>query len=159
FVIADPDTPAESDHPKYLEASEIDSLTHWVEQGGRLVLFGNDKGNAEFEHFNRLAARFGIKFVETTYGKAEGHSKLTLTGSGPIFDGAPIFYAVDVAPLTVTAKNAQILLADRDTPLMALVPFGRGRVLALGDPWVYNEYIGRANNRQIATKLFHSLLE
>src|SRR5579872_123177 len=161
FIIADPDTPAESDHPKYLESSEIDALAKWVSHGGRLVLLGNDKGNAEFEHFNQLAARFGIQFVETTFhesGSPTGKSKLTVTGSGPIFEGAPVFYAVDVAPLKITGKHADILLADQGTPIMALVHFGRGEVFALGDPWVYNEYIGRKDNREIATKLFRSLL-
>ncbi|MEO7142474.1 MAG: DUF4350 domain-containing protein [Bryobacteraceae bacterium] len=162
FIIADPDTPAESDHPKYIEPAEIDALVKWVQHGGRLVLFGNDKGNAEFEHFNQLAARFGIEFVETTFHETKsptGKSILTLTGKGPVFDGAPVFYAVDVAPLRVTAKHAKILLADEGTPLMVLVHFGRGEVLALGDPWIYNEYIGKRDNRQIATKLFRSLLE
>lgn len=159
FILADPDTPEESDHPRYLEAPEIDALTDWVQHGGRLVLLGNDKGNAEFAHFNQLAGRFGVQFVETTYGKARGHSKLTLTGKGPLFDGAPVFYAVDVAPLKITARNAQVLLADGRTPLMALIPFGQGKVFALGDPWIYNEYIGRENNRQIAAKVFRALLQ
>ena len=60
FLIADPDTPAEAADPKYISGSEIDALEKWVSDGGHLVLFGNDKGNAEFEHFNQLAARFGI---------------------------------------------------------------------------------------------------
>ncbi|MDQ6665104.1 MAG: DUF4350 domain-containing protein, partial [Acidobacteriota bacterium] len=69
FIIVDPDTPAETEDPKYIELSEIDAIEQWVKKGGHLVLLGNDKGNAEFEHFNQLAARFGIEFLETTYPK------------------------------------------------------------------------------------------
>jgi hypothetical protein len=41
---------------------------------------------------------------------------------------------------------------------MALVPFSNGRVLALGDPWIYNEYIGTRDNRRLAESLFRFLL-
>lgn len=157
FIIADPDTPAESDNPKYLEQDEIDALDHWVHDGGRLVLFGNDKGNAEFEHFNRLAARFGIEFREETYPKVTGKGILVVRGTGTIFDGGLTVYLVEIAPLRITG-NARILLADKGTPIMALVDVGKGNVFALGDPWVYNEYISRNDNRLVATNLFRLLL-
>src|SRR6185295_12117926 len=47
LIIADPDTPAESADPKYLEKDEIDAIEKWVRAGGLLVLLGNDKGNSE----------------------------------------------------------------------------------------------------------------
>ena len=72
FIIVDPDTPAETDHPQYIMPDEIAAIEQWVRQGGRLVLLGNDKGNAEFEHFNQLARRFGIEFLEETYPHVQG---------------------------------------------------------------------------------------
>jgi unsaturated rhamnogalacturonyl hydrolase len=158
FIIADPDTPAESDHPKYVEQDEIDALEQWVHDGGRLVLLGNDKGNAEFEHFNRLAARFGIEFREETYPKVAGKGILVTRGAGTIFDGGLTVYLVEIAPLRITG-DARILLEDRGTPIMALAHAGKGQVFALGDPWVYNEYIGRNDNRQVAENLFRLLLK
>src|SRR5262249_8336366 len=77
----------------------------------------------------------------------------------PVLAGGGAFYAVDVAPLRVAARDAQILVADRDTDLMALVGFGRGQVVALGDPWLYNEYIGRRGNRRLGESLFEYLLQ
>ena len=62
FIIVDPDTPAETDHPEYIMPDEIAAIEQWVRQGGRLVLLGNDKGNAEFEHFNQLAADSASSF-------------------------------------------------------------------------------------------------
>jgi unsaturated rhamnogalacturonyl hydrolase len=116
-------------------------------------LLGNDKGNAEFEHFNQLAARFGIRFIEGKYVDAKGNSKLSLkTPSGGVF------YAVDVAPIELTNPSAKVLLSDRNTPLMVLVNHGKGAVFALGDPWLYNEYIGTADNRRLGLDLFRSLL-
>ncbi len=157
FLIVDPDTPAETEHPQYIEDSEVDALEQWVRAGGRLVLLGNDKGNAEFEHLNRLAGRFGIQFLEETYPKVQGKGILVAKGEGPLFAGAPEVYLVEVAPLKLSGE-ARPLLSDHGTPIMAEAVAGKGRVFALGDPWIYNEYIDKKDNRAIATKLFQDLL-
>jgi unsaturated rhamnogalacturonyl hydrolase len=147
FIIVDPDTPAETDNPQYIMPDEIAAMEQWVRGGGRLVLLGNDKGNAEFEHFNQLAKRFGIEFLEETYPKVQGKGILIARGDTPIFAGAPEVYLVEVAPLKVAA-DVKILLAQA----------GKGEVFALGDPWVYNEYMDHKDNRTIATNLFRDLL-
>ncbi len=156
LIIADPDIPAEAEHPQYISAAESRALERWVRRGGILVLFGNDPGNAEFKHLNELARLFGVEFVESVHKDARGSVKLSIPGSGthPVFAGGLTFYAVQVAPLKVTSKSAEILLADNGSPLMALVTHGKGRVLALGDPWIYNEYIQTRDNYQIARNLF-----
>jgi unsaturated rhamnogalacturonyl hydrolase len=151
FIIVDPDTPAETNDPQYIMPDEIAAVEKWVLAGGRLVLLGNDKGNAEFEHFNQLARRFGIEFLEETYPKVQGKGILVARGDAPIFEGAPEVYLVEVAPLKVSA-DVKILLADHGTPIMAMAQPGKGEVFAVGDPWVYNEYIGHKNNRAIATQ-------
>ena len=157
FIIVDPDTPAETADPQYIMPDEIAAIEEWVRGGGCLVLLGNDKGNAEFEHFNRLAGRFGIEFLEETYPKVKGKGILVAKGDTSIFEGGPEVYLVEVAPLKVSAE-VKILLADHGTPIMALAQAGKGEVFALGDPWVYNEYIDYKNNRAIATNLFRNLL-
>jgi unsaturated rhamnogalacturonyl hydrolase len=158
LIIADPDTPEETPDPKYIEDSEIEVLTKWVNDGGRLVLLGNDKGHAEFTHFNRLAARFGIQFVEETYPKVSGKAILVATGKHPIFEGGLQAYLVEVAPLKLVAP-AEPVLTHEGTDVMALARVGRGIVFAVGDPWLYDEYIERNDNVAIATKLFTMLLE
>jgi len=157
FIVVDPDTPAETGDPQYIERSEADAIESWVRSGGRLVLLGNDRGNAEFEHLNQLAGRFGIQFVEETYPKVQGKGILVAKGIGPLFEGAPEVYLVEVAPLKLTG-NAKPVLSDQGTPIMGESIAGQGRVFALGDPWIYNEYIDRKDNRAIATKLFRDLL-
>ena len=158
FIIVDPDTPQETADPQYIMPEEIAAIEAWVRAGGRLVLLGNDKGNAEFEHFNQLAKRFGIEFLEETYPKVQGKGILVAKGDTQIFDGAPEVYLVEVAPLKVSPE-VKVLLADHGTPIMALAQAGKGEVFALGDPWVYNEYINSKNNRAIAANLFRSLLK
>jgi len=157
FIIVDPDTPAETAEPQYILPEEIAAIEAWVRAGGRLVLLGNDKGNAEFAHFNQLARRFGIEFLEETYPKVQGKGILVAKGDG-IFEGGAEVYLVEVAPLKVSPE-VRVLLADHGTAIMALAKAGKGEVFALGDPWIYNEYIDHKNNRAIATNLFRNLLK
>lgn len=158
FIIVDPDTPAETADPKYIMPDEAAAIEQWVRGGGRLVLLGNDKGNAEFQHFNELAARFGIEFLEETYPKVQGKGILIAEGHTAIFEGAPKVYLVEVAPLKLAGK-VDVLLEDKGTPIMAMAHPGKGEVFALGDPWIYNEYMGRNDNRAVALNLFRSLLK
>jgi unsaturated rhamnogalacturonyl hydrolase len=158
LIIVDPDTPEETPEPKYIEDSEIDVIAKWVGEGGRLVLLGNDKGHAEFTHFNRLASRFGVQFLEETYPKVSGKAILVATGKHPIFEGGLQAYLVEVAPLKLVAP-AEPMLTHEGTDVMALAHVGRGMVFALGDPWLYDEYIERNDNVRIATNLFRMLLE
>jgi len=158
FIIVDPDTPAETDNPKYIEPDEIEAISTWVRNGGRLMLLGNDKGNAEFEHFNQLAARFGVQFVETTYPKVAGKGIFIATGPHPIFENGLSVYIVELAPLKLSGQ-AEILLEDKGTPIMALAHAGSGLVFALGDPWIYNEYIGHRDNRRVAMNVCRLLMK
>jgi unsaturated rhamnogalacturonyl hydrolase len=158
LIIVDPDTPAETDDPKYIEDSEIEALSKWVNGGGRLVLLGNDKGHAEFTHFNKLASRFGIEFLEETHPKVTGKAILVATGQHPIFAGGLNAYLVEVAPLKLSGP-AKSVMADKGVDIMALATVGQGMVFALGDPWLYNEYLGKNDNVAIATNLFRMLLD
>ena len=158
LIVVDPDTPAETPDPKYIEDAEIDAIAKWVSDGGRLVLLGNDKGHAEFTHFNRLASRFGIQFLEETYPKVSGKAILIATGKHPIFEDRLQAYLVEIAPLKLVAP-AEPMLTDNGTDVMALARVGRGVVFALGDPWLYNEYFGKNDNVAIATNLFTMLLD
>lgn len=159
LILADPDTPKESASPNLISDAEVQALTAWVRNGGTLLLFGNDPGNAEFARFNVLAKQFGIEFEEKKHVNAEGAGKLTLqTPSNGWFTPGLKFYGVDLAPLRISAGNAETLLAERDTVMMASVKEGKGRVIALGDPWVYNEYLYTQDNRQIVEELFRRIL-
>ncbi len=159
LIIVDPDIPSEAANPQYISAAEADAVEKWVRQGGALLLLGNDPGNAEFEHFNALARKFGLEFIEKVHQDASGGVKLTIEvpAGHPVFERGLKFYAVQVSPLRITnAKTA--LLTDNGETIMAIVQHGRGRVLALGDPWLYNEYIHTKDNFRLAESLIRWLL-
>ena len=143
YIIVDPDTPAEAERPNFITDESVDIITQWVRSGGVLVLLGNDNGNAEFEHLNRLASTFGIHFNEDSHHRVSGshfeQGAVTSFPEHPLFKGVRRLYLKEVSSFFLTAK-AQPVLAEGDTVLMASAAVGKGFVFAVGDPWLYNEY-------------------
>jgi unsaturated rhamnogalacturonyl hydrolase len=144
YIIVDPDTPAESERPNYVEPPHVKAITDWVRAGGVLVLMGNDKGNAEFEHFNRLAAEFGIHFNEDSRNRVQGDNyaegRILAPEHHPIFKTARALFLKEIC--TLAAKPpASATVVDRGDVIMAVSKLGRGTVFAVGDPWLYNEYV------------------
>jgi unsaturated rhamnogalacturonyl hydrolase len=108
-----------------------------------LVLLHNDKGNAEFEHFNTLAEKFGIHFNEDSYNRVTGNEyqmgKVDIPAGNPILPHVSRIYQKEVASMAL--KNpATALLKKDELVIFAVAKLGRGTVFATGDPWVYNEY-------------------
>ena len=71
YIIVDPDTNKETEKPNVIQPEHVNVISDWVRSGGVLVLMGNDAGNAEFEHFNKLAAPFGIYFREESKNRVQ----------------------------------------------------------------------------------------
>ncbi len=143
YIIVDPDPKKETPEPNYLEADHISAITAWVNGGGVLVLMGNDSGNAEFEHFNRLAAAFGIRFNENVRNRVPGSDfqmgKIMLKGDDPVFKTARQIYIKELSTLSVKDPATAIVKHNGDN-IMAVSRVGKGYVFAVGDPWLYNEY-------------------
>ena len=144
YIIVDPDTPLETKNPHYMSEDAIKAIVPWVEQGGVLVLLENDKGNAEFEHFNKLAEHFGIHFNEDSYHKVAGNAyetgKCDHLPEHPIFKGVKQIFMKEICSIKIE-KPAEPILIENGLVLMASARIGKGLVFAVGDPWLYNEYI------------------
>lgn len=145
YIVVDPDTTSENPQPNYITADDIRSIENWVKNGGVLLLLANDGPNCEFTHLNQLAGTFGFHFVPTTLNPVTNHqwemgAEANLPNH-PLFEGVNKIYLKEVSPILVS-KNAKVVLKDGDDILMAEVIYGKGRIFAIGDPWLYNEYIG-----------------
>ncbi len=166
YLIVDPDTPKETDRPAFIDDSAASTLARWVSSGGTLLLFGNDSGNAEFVHLNRLASRFGITFEEDSrnkvVGKEYGPGTFSHLPEHPMFKGVREIYLKEISTLAVK-RPAHPLLEDHGDIIIATAAIGRGLVFAVGDPWFYNEYMDHRrlpegyDNAKTAENLFRWL--
>jgi len=168
YVIVDPDTPLETEHPNYVDAPAIEAIAGWVKDGGILVLMENDKGNAEFEHFNKLSETFGIHFNEDSRNRVTGTAyemgKFDVFPDHPIFKGVRQVYMKEISTLKIQ-NPATALFSDKGDVVIAYAKVGKGGVFAVGDPWLYNEYIehrklpAEYENDKAAENIFRWLLE
>ncbi len=145
YIIVDPDTTTESKNPNYILSESINSIKRWVEAGGVLLLMGNDGPNCEFTHFNHLAETFGFHFVPVTLNPVINRDwemgAETNLPDHPLFKGVSKIYMKEVAPIKLSG-DAKPVLVDNGNIYIAETSYAKGRVLAIGDPWLYNEYIG-----------------
>lgn len=153
YIIVDPDTISENPDPNYVQPADIKAIEKWVRKGGVLVLMSNDKPNAEFTHFNRLASVFGFRFRPVTLNPVEGRNwdmgAETVFPDHPLFRNVRKIYMKETTPI-VLDKNARPLVRDNGDGevFIAETGYGKGYVLAIGDPWLYNEYV---DNRRLTS--------
>lgn len=149
YMLVDPDTPKEAERPNFMSDDAADAIERWVQQGGVLAVFGNDRGNAEFVHINRLLARFGIRFNEDSRNRVIGTNYATGTferlPDSFLFTDVQKIFLKEISTLAVQLP-AEPLLTEGDDVIIATAKIGRGVVFVVGDPWFYNEYM---DNRRL----------
>jgi unsaturated rhamnogalacturonyl hydrolase len=105
---------------------------------------GNDFGNAEFDNFNVLAKQFGVEFNKDSKNRVQGdqfeQGKIMVSDGNPIFKTARTLYLKELSTLNLSSPAKAVLEANGDR-IMAVAKHGKGTVFALGDPWIYNEYV------------------
>jgi unsaturated rhamnogalacturonyl hydrolase len=144
YIIVDPDTTTESKSPNYIMPQEAKAIEQWVKNGGVLALLGNDAPNCEFTHFNQLASLFGMTFNHVTLHPVTG-TNFEMGASKnlpdhPLFKGVSKIYIKEVSDINLKG-SAKAVLTENGKVLIAECNYGKGYVFAIGDPWIYNEYI------------------
>ena len=150
YIIVDPDTEKETEKPNFISGTDAKNIADWVKKGGVLVLMGNDFGNAEFENWNVLAGKFGIEFNKDSKNKVVNdqyeQGRINVPDGNLIFKNARELYLKEISTLKLSGQANSVLDWNGDK-IMAVVKHGKGTVFALGDPWLYNEYVdGRKMN-------------
>jgi unsaturated rhamnogalacturonyl hydrolase len=143
YLIVDADNVTDNPTPNYMQAKDADEIYNWVKAGGVLVLLHNDKGNAEFENFNKLGDKFGIHFNEDSYNRVTGtnfdEGKVLIPAGNAILPNEKKIYQKEICSFTLKAPAVAMLKKD-DLVIFAVAKIGKGTVFATGDPWLYNEY-------------------
>jgi len=144
YVIVDPDHIRDNPSPNYVSAKDIKTISDWVKAGGTLLLMANDSNNCDLKYFNQLSKVFGIMFTDKsinmvkndTYPQGE-----VLPGSGnPVFKTTQKMFLKELSVLDIKAPAKALVKKDNDV-IIATAKLGKGNVLAVGDPWLYNEYV------------------
>lgn len=144
YIIVDPDTERETASPNYIQPADIDAIYKWVNGGGVLLLFANDSGNVELEHLNNLAEKFGIHF-NVNHPRNMVKNDYLPTGTFTIENNTILkspkkVYLKEISTLKLSGP-ATAVLTDNGDVIMATSKVGKGTVFAVGDPWIYNEYL------------------
>ena len=143
YLIVDADNTADKPNPNYVQEKDAGEIYDWVKAGGVLVILHNDKGNAEFEHFNTLGDKFGIHFNEDSYNKVVGTQyetgKIEIPVGNAILPNEKKIYQKEICSITLK-EPAKAYLKKNDLVIFAVTKIGKGTVFATGDPWLYNEY-------------------
>jgi unsaturated rhamnogalacturonyl hydrolase len=166
FVIASPDIPSKNPNPNFMDKASGDAIEAWVKAGGTLLLFMNDKDNTEFEHFNTLSQRFGIKFNPVLRNHVVGDDFAAGTvmipaGTG-VFSQPHKAYMKDTCTITVSGPAKAVVMATTEPKtdvMIAVAKVGKGTVFAVVDPWIYNEYVDRRNNLPVEFEGFAAAVD
>jgi len=167
YIIVDPDTTRESKSPNYIQPDDIRAITGWVKKGGVLAILANDGPNCEFTHLNSLMKNFGMTFNHVILHPVTGTDfemgACTNLPAHSLFKGVSKIYIKEVSDINLSG-NAKAILTENGKVLMAENQYGKGYVFAIGDPWIYNEYIDHDRlpesfqNRKAAENLTDLLL-
>jgi unsaturated rhamnogalacturonyl hydrolase len=150
YIIVDADNVADNPKPNYMSEKDAKVIYDWVKKGGVLLLFHNDKGNCDFKHLNILSNKLGFIFNEDSRNRVEGKQfemgSLKIDSTDKIFSSAKKVYLKEISTLSVACKVGEpwqplYTYANNKDVLMIGHKLDKGTVFAVGDPWLYNEYV------------------
>lgn len=143
YIIVDPDTEKETTTPNYMNEAYANAIADWVKAGGVLILMANDKNNADLEHTNILASKFGVKFNNDLFNSVEGdkfeQAAVMVPTNNSVFKTAKKVYLKEVSTLQLNAPATAVLTKEGKN-IVATAKYGKGSVFIVGDPWIYDEY-------------------
>lgn len=143
YIIASPDNLSKTPQPHYMNAEDARQIATWVKQGGVLVMMENDPDNADITHLDELADVLGLHFNNVLTHHVIGNQiemgRMDLAQPHPPFTSPHVLYMKDTCSI-FPSRGASSLLEWKGDTMMAVARYGKGSVVAVVDPWLYNEY-------------------
>ena len=144
YIIVDPDHKKDNPNPNLVTDGDVKAISEWVKAGGNLLLMANDSANCELRAFNKLAGAFGVSFTDKSINMVKNDTYeqgVVLPGIGnSIFRTSKKMFLKELSVLNIKAPAKNNTSKDGDV-IIATSQFGKGKVLIVGDPWLYNEYV------------------
>lgn len=144
YIIVDPDHVKDNPTPNYVSAKDIKVISDWIKAGGVLLLMANDSNNCDLKHFNLLSKAFGITFTDKSINMVKNDTypqgEVLPGANNPVFKTTQKMFLKELSTLAIKAPAKALVTKDTDV-IIATAKFGKGTVLAVGDPWLYNEYV------------------
>ena len=144
YVMVDPDGIKDTKTPNYMDEKSAAAIANWVKAGGVLLIMTNDTSNCDLQHFNILPGKFGIHFSNKSRNMVQGSEFETGAiynrPANPVFRNTTKMYLKEISTIDVTSPARALVVQDGDV-IMATARYGKGTVFAVGDPWLYNEYL------------------
>jgi unsaturated rhamnogalacturonyl hydrolase len=143
YIIVDPDHVKDNPTPNYVSEKDVKPVSDWVKAGGVLVLMANDSANCDLVHFNKLASAFGISFTDKSRNMVkndEYETGVAVPDDTEVFKQPYKMYLKEISILDVKAPAKALVTKEGDV-VIAVAKYGKGTVFAVGDPWLYNEYL------------------
>ena len=143
YIIVDPDHVKDNPAPNYVSDKDVKEISNWVKAGGVLMLMANDSANCDLEHFNKLAGAFGINFTNKSINMVKNdlfEQGVVIPNDKQVFKEPYKMYLKEISVLDVKTP-AKMLVTKENDVIIATAKMGKGIVFAVGDPWLYNEYL------------------
>lgn len=144
YIIVDPDGFKDTKTPNYMNETAAAEIANWVKQGGVLLMMTNDTANCDLQHFNILAGKFGIHFTDKSGNMVKNNEFETgavyNNSINPVFKKTKKMYLKEISTIEVQSPATALITRDGDV-IFATARYGKGTVFAVGDPWLYNEYL------------------
>jgi len=144
YIIVDPDHKKDNPNPNYVSDNDVKAISDWVKAGGSLLLMANDSANCDLQHFNKLAGAFGVAFTDKSINMVKNDTYeqgVVYPGNGnPVFKTTKKMFLKELSVLNIKTPAKANATKDGDV-IIATAQFGKGKVLIVGDPWLYNEYV------------------
>lgn len=144
YIIVDPDHVRDNPTPNYVTDKDVSAIAKWVKKGGVLLLMANDSNNCDLKHFNKLSEKFGIHFTDKSVNMVKNDTypqgEILPGADNPVFTTTKKMFLKEISTLDIKAPATSLVSKDGDV-VIATAKYGKGTVFAVGDPWLYNEYV------------------
>lgn len=144
YIIVDPDHVKDNPSPNYMDPKSAKVVSDWVRKGGSLLVLANDRENCDLHYINILMDNFGLHFKDTTIlqldipTKEKPENVYPLQGEIP---GVDKMYMRGTCSIECTKSAKPLVWTPDNDVVIAETRYGKGLVIAVADPWIYNEYI------------------